>query len=61
MQYNETPMTAVPPKLDLRPLAPISPRQEALGEMADKKRQKWIREKGKKQCFEIISLIRMSF
>jgi hypothetical protein len=55
MQYNE------PPKLDLRPLAPISPRQEALGEMADKKRQKWIREKGKKQCFEIISLIRMSF
>lgn len=29
-----------------QPLAPISPRQEALGLMADKKRQKWLREKG---------------
>ncbi len=28
------------------PLAPISPRQEALGMMAEKKRQKWMREKG---------------
>ena len=27
-------------------LAPISPRQEALGMMADKKRLKWMREKG---------------
>ena len=27
-------------------LAPISPRQDALSEMAEKKRQKWMREKG---------------
>ena len=42
-------MAAPPPRLDipLQTLAPISPRQEALGEMADKKRQKWMREKGR--------------
>lgn len=35
------------PKNDVQPpLAPISPRQEALSLMADKKRQKWLREKG---------------
>lgn len=48
--------TAMIPKLDLSsqaapaaappPLAPISPRQEALGMMAEKKRQKWLRDKG---------------
>ncbi|CAF4526191.1 unnamed protein product [Rotaria socialis] len=54
-QFYQTSSTAVVPKLDLsqqqlppsfsQPLAPISPRQEALGMMADKKRQKWMREK----------------
>jgi hypothetical protein len=49
-QPNEFSSTAAMSKLDvspLPPLAPISPRQEALGMMADKKRQKWMREKGK--------------
>ncbi len=50
-QTNEIPSTSVVPTADLfpplPPLAPISPRQEALGMMADKKRQKWMREKGK--------------
>lgn len=43
------------PQLDLYPsqpqsllLAPISPREEALGMMADKKRKKWMKERGKK-------------
>ncbi len=36
----------LPPPPPPPPLAPISPRQEALGMMADKKRQKWMREKG---------------
>ncbi|CAF1205768.1 unnamed protein product [Rotaria sordida] len=48
---NEVSSVAIVPKLDLpsqspsAPLAPISPRQEALGMMAEKKRQKWLREK----------------
>jgi hypothetical protein len=49
-QPNEFSSTAMMSKLDvspLPPLVPISPRQEALGMMADKKRQKWMREKGK--------------
>lgn len=45
------PMAAAPPpshlEIPLQAVAPISPRQEALGMMADKKRQKWMREKGK--------------
>jgi hypothetical protein len=38
----------VPVRLEvpLESLAPTSPRQEALSLMADKKRQKWMREKG---------------
>ncbi|CAF2211967.1 unnamed protein product [Rotaria magnacalcarata] len=54
-QFYQASSTAVVPNLDLsqqqpppsfsQPLAPISPRQEALGMMADKKRQKWMREK----------------
>ena len=35
-----------PPEIVQQILAPISPRQEALGMMAEKKRQKWLREKG---------------
>jgi hypothetical protein len=48
-QYNEVQTTVEMPKSDVPPppLAPLSPRQEALGEMAEKKRQKWMREKGK--------------
>ncbi|CAF3506044.1 unnamed protein product [Rotaria sp. Silwood1] len=51
-QFNEVSSLAIVPKLDLPsqsqpppPLAPISPRQEALSMMAEKKRQKWLREK----------------
>jgi hypothetical protein len=43
----EVPKSDVLPPPPPPPLAPISPRQEALGMMADKKRQKWMREKGK--------------
>ncbi len=51
-QSTEIPVVVGIPKSDLSPppplpLAPISPRQEALGMMAEKKRQKWMREKGK--------------
>lgn len=44
--------------MDVSPsaLAPISPRQEALGEMADKKRQKWMREKGEYHRKILLSL-----
>jgi hypothetical protein len=44
----EAPRLDVPP-----PLAPISPRQEALGMMAERKRQKWMREKGRRNQLEI--------
>ncbi len=44
-QSNEVPMMLEVPS---QPLVPISPRQEALGMMAEKKRQKWMREKGNK-------------
>ncbi|CAF2937099.1 unnamed protein product [Rotaria sp. Silwood2] len=50
-QFNEVSSAAIVPRLDLPPqpppppLAPISPREEALGMMAEKKRQKWLREK----------------
>lgn len=37
-------------------LTPISPRQEALGQMADKKRQKWMREKGEYNGIILLSL-----
>jgi len=53
-QFNYVPSTVVVPQSDLSPpamplpLAPISPREEGLGMMADKKRRKWMREKGKK-------------
>lgn len=36
-------------------LAPISPRQEALSQMAEKKRQKWMREKG--ECYRVKMLV----
>jgi len=50
-EFTEVPTRIEVPKSDVLPpppppLAPISPRQEALGMMADKKRQKWMREKG---------------
>ena len=49
------------PKSDVSPLslAQFSPRQEALGLMADKKRQKWMREKGR-NYFELIISIMIS-
>lgn len=57
-QPNEVPTAPVVPKLDLPvdppappPPAPasvarVSPREQALSIMAEKKRQKWIRDKG---------------
>jgi hypothetical protein len=50
-QHNETRAAPIVPKLDLptepHPPAQISPREQTLSIMADKKRQKWIRDKGK--------------
>ena len=50
-QPNETRTAPVVPKLDLPselppPPARVSPREQTLSIMAEKKRQKWIREKG---------------
>ncbi len=42
-------------------LAPISPRQEALGMMAEKKRQKWMREKGNNHLEIFFLIISSSF
>jgi hypothetical protein len=41
------PRLELPPQVPPHPPAQISPRQEALSLMAEKKRQKWMREKGR--------------
>ena len=52
-QYNETTNGPIVPRLDLPteppsgPPARISPREQVLNMMAEKKRQKWMRERGK--------------